>query len=113
MSDFRYTPRAVSIIRRHARTMAPATIATIMRCPIGTIELICQRHGIEIRDNDILLRDPERKVVKKELEIQIGDVLLRVVSKEARRRGVDTHTLIERLIEKIAEDGLFGAVLDR
>ena len=51
--------------------------------------------------------------VKKALEIQIDEAALSVVKRQARRRGVDTHNLIERLIEKIAEDELFSAVLDR
>jgi hypothetical protein len=119
MTGFRYTPQAVSTIRRHARTMAPATIASFLHCPVSMIESICKKHDIEIRDKDAFTRDiieasePDRKAVKKALEIQIDDVALRIVKSNARKRGVDTHTLIEMMIERIAEDELFGAVLDR
>lgn len=118
MTDFRYTPQSVSLIRRHARTMAPVTIAAFMHCSISMVEQICRRHNIEIRDADTFMRDPVKpapgdKIVRKSLEIQIDEVRLAVVRKQARQRGVDTHTLIEMMIERIAEDELFGAVLDR
>jgi predicted DNA binding CopG/RHH family protein len=115
MTDFRYTPATVKKIRRHALTMKLATIAAFMRCPVDMVEMICRKHEISTRDDDAL-RDPDapgRQAVKKSLEIQIDNAMLRVVKREGSRRGLDTHTLIERLIEKIAEDGLFGAVLDR
>ena len=117
MTDFRYTPDAVKTIRRHARTMSATAIAAFMGCDVGMIERICRMHCITVRDNDFAGPDLEApsqaKVVKKSLEIQIDETLLLVVKREARQRGLDTHTMIERLIEKIAEDGLFGAVLDK
>jgi hypothetical protein len=116
MTGFRYTPQAVELIRRHARTMTPATIAAFMHCPIDMVEMICRKH--EIRYGDGLgapdIEAPlKAKGVKKALEIQVDETLLRVVKRQARQRGVVTHTLIEQLIERIAEDELFGAVLDR
>jgi hypothetical protein len=118
MTEFRYTPQSVSLIRRHARTMAPVTIAAFMHCSISMVESICKKHNIDIRAEDAFVRNPEKpapdgNVVRKSLEIQVDEAALRIVRKQARQRGVDTHTLIERLIEKIAEDGLFDAVLDR
>ncbi len=117
MSDFRYTPRAVGAIKLHARTMAPATIATIMRCSVGTVELICRKHGIEMRESDVVemaLQTPAaRKALSKPIEIHLDGIALHVVANEARRRGTATRDLISRLIEEIADEHLFSAVLDR
>jgi hypothetical protein len=117
-SDFRYTPQSVSLIRRHARTMAPVTIAAFMHCSISMVESICKKHNIDIRAEDAFVRNPgpptpEDKIVRKSLEIQVDEAALRIVRKQARQRGVDTHTLIELLIERVAEDDLVSAVLDR
>ena len=117
MTDFHYTPRAVGAIKLHAKTMAPATIATIMRCSVGTVELICRKHGIEMRESDVVVPAPQTpaqcKVLSKQVEISLDGVALHVVANEARRRGTATRDLISRLIEEIADEHLFSAVLDR
>ena len=113
-ADFAYTPMTVKKIRRHALTMKPATIAAFMKCPVDMVEMICRKHEIPMHDRDGGgVEAPPREGVKKELEIQIDLEMLRVVKREASMRGLDTHTLIERLIERIAQDNLFNAVLDR
>jgi hypothetical protein len=115
MTDFRYTPRTVGMIKLHARTMAPATIATIMRCPTSTIELICRKHGIDMRAEDcVALPAKVERGLLKHVEIYVDGLSLHVVANEARRRGIPTCDLIaRRLVEAIAEDHVFSAVLDR
>jgi hypothetical protein len=116
MSDFRYTPRTVGIIKLHARTMAPPTIATIMRCPASTIELICRKHGIEMRESDKIEPVPpprDRLLKSRRVEIDIECLAFIVLANEARRRGIATRDLIAALIEGIADDHLFSAVLER
>lgn len=114
MTDFRYTPDAVKMIRAHARMLAPATIAIIMQCSIGMIEQICKTHDIRMLERDIVARDPEEPPPKRKVvRIKIADVMLYKVSECARERGVKPNTLIEMLIERIAEDDNFGAILDR
>jgi hypothetical protein len=116
MSAFLYTPDAVKTIRHHARTMSAAMIAVVMGCDAGMIERICRMHCIEVREKDFAGPMPEKPaagIVKKSLEIQIDEAMLKIVRAQARQRGVDTHSLIEALIERIAKDGMFSAVLDR
>jgi hypothetical protein len=115
MTDFRYTPRTVGAVKLHARTMAPATIAVIMRCSVGTVELICRKHGIEMRESDHIEPVPnpsERKLVKRRIEIEIDGLSLHVVANEAQRRELTPRDLIARLVEAIAEECFFSAVLD-
>jgi hypothetical protein len=114
MTEFSYTPQTVKMIRRHAQTMSAATIAAFMQAPIDMIEMICRKHEITVREKDAHQYDPKkREGSKKSLKIQIDDVALGIVRKQAKKRGVDTHDLIEALIERIAQDDVFGAILDR
>jgi len=117
MSAFRYTPHTVSTIRLHAQTMAPAEIAEVMRCSIGTVELICRKHGIEMRSQDYVLPPPptreERKITTTEVEIRIHGVSFTIIAQEARRRGMATRDLIARIVDEVAQEQLFGAVLDQ
>jgi hypothetical protein len=116
MTDFRYTPRTVGMIKLHARTMSPATIAMIMRCSIGTVELICRKHGIETRESDKIEPLPVTcadRSLKRQVDIDLDGVSLHIVANEARRRGVPTRDLIAQLVEAIAEECIFSAVLDR
>jgi hypothetical protein len=117
MTDFRYTPRTVGAIKLHARTMAPATIAIIMRCSVGTVELICRKHGIETRDADKVLPDPptraERNKVASSVEIYVNDIALTIIANEARRRRTATRDLIAQMVEAIAEECFFSAILDK
>lgn len=116
MSDFRYTPRAVGIIKQHAKTLAPATIAILMRCPVSTIELICRKHDIEVRESDKVDPPPRAAQVRtfsKKIDIDIDATSFIVVANEARRRGTRPKDLIADLVEAIADDHMFSAVLDR
>jgi len=116
MTDFRYTPRSVATIKLHARTMSPATISTIMRCSVGTVELICRKHGIETRTADKVVPEPptraERKKVASSVEICVNDIAFVIIANEARRRHTATRDLIAQMVEAIAEEQLFSAVLD-
>ena len=116
MSDFRYTKETVGVIRLHAKTMSAATIATIMRCSVGTVELICRRHDIEMRDSDRVEPEPSSvaaRRLRKQVDIEVDGVSFALVANEARRRGLTARELMARLIESVADDLLFSAVLDR
>lgn len=115
MSDFRYTPRTVGIIKAHARTLAPATIAILMRCPVSTIELICRKHDIEVRESDKVEPAPrtDTRAFSKKIDIDLDATCFMVVANEAKRRGTRPKDLIAELVEAIADDCMFSAVLDQ
>jgi hypothetical protein len=124
MTDFRYTPDNIKLIRRHALTMSPATIATLMHAPLSTIEKICREQGILTHGRDIgAMSDPaehdsvdashQAEAVMKPVRILVDEPMLLVIKKEARQRGLNGNALIERLIEKIAKNRLFSVILDR
>jgi len=116
MTGFRYTPRTVGIIKQHARTLTPATIAILMRCPVSTIELICKKHDIEVRESDKVEPAPraaDTRTFPKKIDIDIDAASFIVVTNEARRRGTRPKDLIADLIEAIADDCMFSAVLDK
>lgn len=117
MSAFRYTPHTVRVIKAHARTMSPATIATIMCCSVGTVELICRKHDIEMRGSDLAEPEPAvlagRKQVRRRVDIELDGLSFHLVTNEARRRGCTGRDLIAQLVEAIAEEAIYAAVLDR
>lgn len=131
--SFRFTPRALAVIQRHARGRRSASsIAAIMGCETGTIENICRKHGVEIspRDGDEPehmasrcpltgnvdpLLNPNRRRARNNLTavgIEIAGGALSVIEREAARRGTTSPILIARIAELVAQDGLFLAVLD-
>src|ERR1700675_2650472 len=109
-TDFRYPPQAVRTIRANARTMSAAAIAAFMGCEVSMIEQICRKHGIQVRDKDFgnpgadpEKQLPEREAVLKVIRIKVDESVFRIVKREASRRNVNMHTLVEHLIERIAE----------
>lgn len=116
MSEFRYTPRSVGTIKLHARTMAPETIAAIMRCPVSTVELICRKHGIEMLGEDYVPPPPpedDRLLKRKRVEISVDALSFVGLVNEARRRGLAPVDLIRQVVEAVARDGLYAAVLEK
>ncbi len=121
MSGFRYTPQSVGIIRLHAKMMAPETIAAIMRCSVGTIELICRKHDIDMLGQDKEVPPPKsaieraeaRKLLGSHVRVYVEPSYLVAVSDEAKRRGTLPSDLIARMVENIVDDRMFSAVLDQ
>jgi hypothetical protein len=121
MRSFRFTPLTLNIIRRHAGNRRDAsTIAGMLNCSPGTIESICNKHGIElvaIPDGAAPLSpyrsaDGSRPQFRT-IEVPIGLEAFGLIQREAARRGVKASTLIARVAEIVAADKLFSAVLDK
>jgi hypothetical protein len=119
--SFRYTPLTVNVIRRHAQARrGAAAIATLMNCSQATIEGICLKHDIElvtIADGAAPLSPYKatdggrpRFVM---IDVPLGFEALELIRIEAARRGVRPATLIARVSEIVARDGLYAAVLDQ
>src|SRR4051812_36459365 len=116
MNDFQYTPRSVGVIRRHARTMTPATIAEIMRCSVGTVELICRKHDMEMIEQDAPVPTArvmidERVLRKTKIQVSISDLTLTGINMEAKTRGLTAAQLVSLLITTVVADNLYVAVL--
>ena len=88
-----------------------------MRSPIygvtpGTLVVLCSQRGISLRRGGSLpncTNLPERT----NLTLPLSDGVLKSLSEVARAMGKDsTARLVSDLLEKIASDGLYKAVLD-
>lgn len=121
MSEFRLTPESLKAIKRYAGDRRNAErIATLMSCTVGTIENICRDHGIELVTIDDGERTPRpyrnkdgsRFVNAVTIEVSIAAEPMELIRQEAVRRGVKPATLVARLSEIVATDGMFKAVLD-
>lgn len=118
--SFRLTPLTLNVIRRYARGRRDAaSIAKLMNCGQGTIEAICNKHGIELV---ALAGAPPPSSYRSaeggnarfvSIDIAIGWEALELIRHEAARRGVKPSTLIARISEIVAADSLYAAVLDQ
>jgi hypothetical protein len=119
--SFRFTPLTLTVIRRHADARrAAAAIAKLLGCSQNTVENICREHSIElvtISDGAPPLSQYRSADGAKPrfvmIDVPVGVEALELIRLEAARRGVRPATLIARLSEIVARDGLYAAVLDQ
>jgi hypothetical protein len=92
-------------------------IAAMYGVTLGTLAVMCCRRGISLRKDGPL---PERTKPPKRTNLTLpdeplplSDAVLKSLHEAARAMGKDsTARLIGDLLEKIASDGLYKAVLD-
>ena len=92
--------------------MTKAEIAAIYGVTPGTLVVRCSQRGISLRRGGTL---PERSKLPRptNLTLPLSDGVLKSLSEAARAMGKDsTARLVSDLLEKIASDGLYKAVLD-
>jgi hypothetical protein len=97
--------------------MAKAEIAAMYSVTPGTLVVLCSQRGISLRRGGTL---PKRTKLPKRTNLTLpdeplplSDGLLKSLSEAAREMGKDsTARLVSDLLEKIASDGLYKAVLD-
>jgi len=92
--------------------MTKAEIAAIYGVTSGTLVVRCSQRGISLRRGGTL---PERtnRPERTNLTLPLSDSVLRSLREAARAMGKDsTARLASDLLEKIASDGLYKAVLD-
>ena len=121
MRSFRFTPLTLNVIRRYAADRRDAAaIAKLVNCDQATIEHICNKHGVEL----VTIPDgapplsPYRSADGSRsqfvtIEVPVGNEAFELIRREATRRGVKPATLIARICEIVATDGLYSAVLDK
>ena len=92
--------------------MTKAEIAAMYSVTPGTLVVLCSQRGISLRRGGTL---PERtnRPERTNLTLPLSDSVLRSLREAARAMGKDsTARLVSELLEKIASDGLYKAVLD-
>lgn len=126
---FRFTPDALIRIRNHARRGLDAgEIAYLIGCEIGTLENICLRHGIEVgvaqrptptepdrrppADHRLNPNRRRERIGLRPVIVEIAGGADSALSREARKRSTTPAVLAARLLEIVASDNLFTALLD-
>ena len=97
--------------------MTKAEIAAMYSVTPGTLVVLCSQRGISLRRGGTL---PKRTKLPKRTNLTLpdeplplSDGVLKSLSEAARAMGKDsTARLVSDLLEKIASDGLYKAVLD-
>ena len=78
---------------------------------IGTLTVLCSRRGISLRKGGPLLR--RTNLTLPDQPLPLSDGVLKSLRETTRAMGKDsTARLVSDLLEKIASDGLYKAVLD-
>ena len=92
--------------------MTKTEIAAMYGVTPGTLVVLCSQRGISLRRGGSL---PNRTRLPKgsNLTLPLSDSVLRSLRETTRAMGKDsTARLVSDLLEKIASDGLYKAVLD-
>lgn len=103
MADFRFTPEVLKTIRsRIAVSDEDWEIAGRIGCDLNTLHSICGAHGYELRDG----RNREPRIIA-----GFDHRTRHVLACEAGKRGITTQQLVSRILEIMAKDKLFDAVV--
>ena len=88
-----------------------AEIAAMYGVTLGTLVVLCSQRGISLRKGGSL---PKRtNLTLPDEPLPLSDGVLKSLREAARAMGKDsTARLVSDLLEKIASDGLYKAVLD-
>lgn len=134
--SFRYTRDTLKTIHRMIREgHGERGIAAQLGCEMATLKAICRNNMISLPQHDAyvtpdtdekpkrpvkvpadprLIADRRRERGRLETKtIEIPRGTCDALSHEAARRGTDGNTLASRIVEIVAADGLFEAILDK
>lgn len=118
-SKFRFTPDVLRTIRRRAGKVPGRDLADELGCDYGSLRNVCNRHGISLRcTGDDEEPRPQRRPIfatgapAREFCFMLPHNTRTVCEREALLRGVSLEVLTRRLIEVVAADNLWNAVLD-
>lgn len=105
MTEFRYTPAVLALIRERTRWGDyDWEIIGRLGCDPTSFDNICSQHGIEVRQDTKHGRT---------MLIALGTVGLARIAQEAIERGTSPQQLASKCLDYIANENLFAAVLDR
>jgi len=109
----RITPAALNRIPHFLEQgLSAAQIADVIGCTVGTLRVKCSQTGISLRQ-----RRPKSSVVRKanghqSLTLVLPPAIVDQLRLRAAQGGMSDSRLASRLLEVIARDGLYDAVLD-
>ena len=97
-----------------AEGLTKAEIAAMYGVSPGTLVVRCSQRGISLRRGGTLPKLPKGgSLTLPDEPLPLSDGVLKSLSEAARAMGKDsTARLVSDLLEKIASDGLYKAVLD-
>ena len=91
--------------------MTKTEIAAMYGVKLGSLKVFCSQRGISLRKGGPL--PPRTKLVLPDEPLPLSDGVLKSLREATRAMGKDsTARLVSDLLEKIASDGLYKAVLD-
>ena len=106
------------ILTKDVLTTIPAMVASGMRaeaiasqlgCKVGTLKVRCSQAKISLRTPGSRIRAPH--AIPRGMKLAIETIVM--LRDHAERRGVSAGSLASHLLDTIARDDLFEAVLDR
>jgi hypothetical protein len=105
------SPAVISQIRVFVTEgIAPAEIARKIGCTLGTLRVKCSQSGISLRR-----RNPDapwNESVSKRLSFALSNEFAIRLQKIADKKGMTTADFAAALLEAIAHDNLYDAVID-
>jgi hypothetical protein len=90
--------------------ISKAEIAAMCGVTKSTLQVQCSRRGVSLRKGGHLL--PRRQLSLPDAPLMLSDTALMALRTAARAMGVDEARLASDLLETIAKDDLYNAVLD-
>lgn len=134
--NMKFTPLVIPQIKSWVDAgLRTEQIAQKIGCTVGTLRVRCSQLGISLRRariNDVANEDKtpasltacsyfegqstrgsgERSAVERQLPVFVPEITVRRLKNQAALRGLTDAALAATLLEKIAQDDLYDAVLD-
>jgi hypothetical protein len=95
-----------------AQGVSAAQIADKVGCKLGTLRVKCSQRGISLRHRKTPEITPQVRSAKR-LIVGISQEIFLKLQQQAEKRGLSRSELAAALLEAIAHDNLYAAVIDR
>ncbi|MES2166593.1 MAG: hypothetical protein V4458_06110 [Pseudomonadota bacterium] len=106
--EFKFTPQTLVVIKRDMKAgKSDVAIARLLGCEVTTLQMICAQHGIR-RQSDSVNELHQLSCIP----VPVQNRSLRKIEQEAKRRGVTSFELSAKILNCVALDDMFSAVLD-
>jgi hypothetical protein len=107
-----FSPAVLSQVKRSvARGTSAVEIAAKIGCKIGTLRVKCSQNGISLRRRNAPAAKPKSNVPKR-MVISVPERVALRLQKQANKKGVSQSDLVVALLDAIARDNLYDAVID-